>query len=90
MGIALIKLRIMPLSLETDFEQLKQTTKGIIEQEKGVNCNFEEQAVAFGLKALIAGFSLDEEYELEGIEEKLRKRKEINSVEVIDMRRAFG
>jgi elongation factor 1-beta len=90
MGIALIKLRIMPISVETDLEELKQIAKEIIEQEKGVNCNFEEQAIAFGLKAIIAGFSLDEEYELELIEEKLRKREEINSVEVSDMRRAFG
>ena len=80
----------MPTSIETDLEKLKQIAKEIIEQEKGVKCNFEEQDIAFGLKAIIAGFSLDEEYELESIEEKLREREEINSVEVSDMRRAFG
>jgi len=90
MGTALIKIKIMPISPETNLEEIKNKAKLIITKKKGENCNFEEQPIAFGLKAVIAGFALDEEYELESIEEELKKIENVNSVEVIDMRRAFG
>lgn len=90
MGIALIKIKIMPSSLETDLEEIKQKAEEIIKKNEGKNCNFEEQPVAFGLKAVIAGFEIDEALPLELIEENLKNIKEINSVDIIDMRRAFG
>ena len=91
MGITLIKMRIMPLSAETDLENLKEIAQKIIESKKGSRVVFEEQPVAFGLKAVIASFQQDEEEgELEPIEEELNKNENISSVETIDMRRAFG
>jgi elongation factor 1-beta len=90
MGTALIKIKIMPTSPETNLEEIKNKAKLKITEKKGENCNFEEQPIAFGLKAVIAGFALDEKYELESIEEELKKIENVNSVEVIDMRRAFG
>jgi len=90
MGTALIKIKIMPASPETNLGEIKNKAEAIIVGNKGESCQFEEQPIAFGLKAVIAGFALDEKYELGPIEEGLKKIENVNSVEVIDMRRAFG
>ncbi len=90
MGIAAVKIRILPTSPEVDLERLKVTAKKIVEELGGKNCNFEEEPIAFGLKALIAFFAWPEELELEKLENSLSDIEEVSSVQVIDMRRAFG
>lgn len=90
MGIALIKIKLMPDSPDANLEKIKQESQKIIEENKGTKTSFEEKPIAFGLKAVIAGFALDETYELEPIENKLKEIENVNSIEVIDMRRAFG
>jgi len=90
MGTTLLKIKLMPTSPEVNLEEVKEKAKIIVEEGKGRNCTFEEELIAFGLRALIVSFDIDEEQELEPIEEGLRKIKNINSAQVIDMRRAFG
>ena len=91
MGITLIKIKIMPSSPEVNLKKIEEKAKIIIEKNKGTRINFVEEPIAFGLKAIIANFEQDEkDGELEPIEKDLRKIKEVNSVEVIDIRRAFG
>ncbi len=90
MGVALITLKVMPTSPEVSLEEIKEKAKASIEEKKGKNTRFEEEPIAFGLKAIKAFFDLDESQELEPIEEELRKIENVSSVQVIDMRRAFG
>lgn len=90
MGTALIKLKIMPSSPDVDLEIIKEATKNKIASAGGEKSSFEEEPIAFGLKAIIVGFSLDESKELEPIEESLKEIENVSSVQVIDMRRAFG
>lgn len=90
MGMTAVKIRLMPTAVDINFEKLKEEAKEKIEQGEGKNVSFEEQPIAFGLKAIIAFFALNESKELEPIEESLRTIADINSVEVIDIRRAFG
>jgi elongation factor 1-beta len=90
MGTALVKLKIMPTSPEVDLEAIKDKAKEVVEKNEAKNISFEEEPIAFGLKAIILGFSIDESKELEPIEESLKKVENVNSVQVIDMRRAFG
>lgn len=90
MGTALLKIKLMPASPEVNFEEVKEKAKAIVEEGKGRNCAFEEELIAFGLKALIVSFDIDEEQELDPVEEGLGKIENINSAQVIDMRRAFG
>jgi elongation factor 1-beta len=91
MGITLIKIKLLPSSLETDLEEIKSVAKTIIEENKGRKVVFEEEPIAFGLKAIIAGFEQDEdEGELDPIENALNDIESISSVQVVDMRRAFG
>lgn len=90
MGIAAVKIRILPNSPEVDLEKLKSSIKSMIEENGGKNCKFEEEPIAFGLKALIAFFAWSEEAELEPLENSLKEIDEVSSVQVIDMRRALG
>jgi len=91
MGITLIKIKIMPDSPDANLHEIKERAKEIIEKNKARRIVFEEQPIAFGLKAIIAGFEQDEaDGELEPIETNLKKIHRVSSVEVVDMRRAFG
>jgi len=90
MGTALIKIKLMPTSPETDLEEIKTKAEEAIKETGGEKSSFEEEPVAFGLKAVIASFALDEEKSLDAVEEKLKTVENVNSVQVIDMRRAFG
>lgn len=90
MGIAAVKIKFMPLSPESDLEKIEKEAKEIIETEGGKNPSFEKQPIAFGLNALITLFAWPEEKGLEELEEKLKKIENINSVQVIDIRRAIG
>lgn len=89
MGITAVKIRIMPVSPEVDLEKLEKEAKIQIEKEGGKNPNFEKQPIAFGLNALEILFAWPEEKELEGLEEKLKKVENVNSVQVTDIRRAI-
>ena len=90
MGTALIKIKLMPISPESNLDEIKQKAKLILEEKKGKHPEFEEEAIAFGLKAVITSFQLDENDELDPIEEELKKIENVSSVQVIDMRRAIG
>ena len=86
----IVKIKLMPSSPETNLEEIKENTKKLIESEGGKGVKFEEELIAFGLKAVIVFFLWDEEKELEPLENSLEKIENVNSVEMIDMRRAIG
>jgi len=91
MGTTLIKIKLMPSSPDVNLEDIKQKAKKIIEDNKGQKVTFEEEPIAFGLKAVIAGFQQNEkEGELDPIENSLKEVENISSVEIVDMRKAFG
>jgi len=87
MGIAGIKIKIMPTSPDVDLEKIKQEVKELVEKQGGKNRNYEEEPIAFGLKAIIAFFEWPEEKELEKLEEGIKKIENINSTQIIDMRK---
>jgi len=89
MGTALLKIKLMPTGTDTDLEKLKSDSQALLDSHSAKNANFEEQPVAFGLKALIVGFGIDESQDLDPIEDGLRALDGVNSAEVIDMRRAL-
>jgi elongation factor 1-beta len=90
MGTVSVKIKILPTSPEVDLEGLKETAKKIVEEKEGENCHFEEEPIAFGLKALITIFDYSEELDVEKVEQELGKMENVNSVQLIDMRRAIG
>lgn len=89
MGIVAVKIKIMPVSPESNLEEIKEKTKNLIHKQ-GKNCQISEEPIAFGLKALIAFFAWPEEKPLEPLEESLKEIENVSSVQVIDMRKAIG
>ena len=87
MGIALIKLKIMPTSPDVDFEKLKSLTKEKISAAGGEITKFEEEPIAFGLKALITFIRIDEHIDTIKIEDALKGAENVSSSEIIDYRR---
>jgi len=87
---AIVKIKLMPSSVDENFKNLKWAVKKIVENGGGENINFEEEPIAFGLKALIIFFLWSEEKELESLEKELGEIEEVNSVEVLDIRKALG
>ncbi len=90
MGIVAVKIKIMPTSPTVNTKKIGEKAKELVESIGGKNCSITEEPIAFGLNALIVFFAWPEEKELEVLEEKLGKLKDVNSVQVVDMRRAFG
>ena len=87
---AIVKIKIMPTSVETDLEEIKSKVKDLIENNEGTNTGFEEEPIAFGLKAVIVTFYWNEEKELGNLEKSLETLENVNSIQIIDMRRAIG
>ena len=80
----------MPEALDTNLNPIKEQGKISIEKEKGVLVRYEEQPIAFGLKALIATLAWPEEKDTELVEQIFKKIKGVSSVDIIDYRRAIG
>ena len=90
MGTVIVKIKIMPESIETNLGEIENRIKKELEAENSNNYKTEIKPIAFGLKALIIMFEWPEEKPLEEFEEKIRKIQGISSLEILDMRRALG
>ena len=93
MARAVATLKIMPSSPDVDLNKLEAKAKEIIfrflgeKSETKINI----EPVAFGLKALIIFFVMEESLgSPDPIAEKVAKLKEVNSAEITDVRRAIG
>ena len=89
MGIVAVKIKLMPIGVETNLKKIEEQAKKDVEAMGGKNPSVTEEPIAFGLKAIILFFAWPEEKELEKLEQKLTMIKDVNSVQVVDMRRAF-
>ena len=92
MAQVVVTLRIMPQTPKVDLSELESKAK----EEIVKFCNAQEfkteiQPVAFGLKALIIFFVMDEKIgSTEALEQKIAGIEGVESVEVPDVRRAVG
>jgi elongation factor 1-beta len=87
MGTAGIKIKVMPNSPDANLDEIQKKAKKLVEENGGRNREYEIQPIAFGLNSIIVFFEWPEEKELEYIEQKLSKIKNVSSVQVIDMRK---
>jgi len=90
MSLMAVRIKIMPTSPEVDLEELKDKLGEKIIACSNGSVKFEEEPIAFGLKALIISLGWPEDKELDNLEEELKRIENVNSVEIIDIRRAFG
>jgi len=87
MGIAGVKIKIMPDSPEADVQEIEKNVKEIVESKGGRNREYEIQPIAFGLNAVIAFFEISEDVSVEEMEDEIQKMGNISSTQVIDMRK---
>ena len=90
MSIVAAIVKIMPDSPEADLEKIKQSATKTLEDQGAKNISFEEQEIAFGLKAILIKFAWPEEKSTDLIETSLSKIEHTSSVTIEDYRRAFG
>jgi len=90
MGLAVVKMKLMPTSPEVDLEEIKTKIQKIVEAQEGKGTKIEIEPIAFGLNAIIVMFGWNEEKDLNSLENTFKNIENVNSVEMIDMRRAIG
>lgn len=90
MGIAILKLKVMPGSPSVDLEKIKKEAEKIFSKNNAQLHSTDKEPIAFGLVALIFTVSWSEENSQDVLEKELSKIKDVSSVQVIDFRRAFG
>lgn len=92
MAKAIVTMKIMPESPDIKPEEFSPEVESKIKSFAGEGeMKKEIEPIAFGLKALKITFVMDEKKgSTEPLEEEIAKIKGVNSVEVIDVRRAIG
>ncbi len=88
MAKVLVSLKIFPEDITIDLDQLKQNIEKTMPQDSKV-LRFNEEPIAFGLKALIAHILVPEERqeELEEIENNIRQIQGVSNIETFMMQR---
>ena len=92
MAQVVVTLKIMPQSPEIDLAELeKQAKEKIIEFCSSQEFKTQIQPIAFGLKALLIYFVMEESKgSTEELENRIKELEGVESVEVPDVRRAVG
>ena len=90
MSIVAVIAKIMPDSPEADLDKIKSSATEKLESQGAQNITFEEQEIAFGLKAVMIKFAWPEEKDTNLIEDTLGKIEHVSSATIEDYRRAFG
>ncbi len=94
MARIVITMKIMPSSPEADLDKIKEQAIEKIkeyteEEDTEMKTSYEE--VAFGLKSINIIFVADESKgSTDKLEEKIKSIEDVNSAEVIDVRRTIG
>lgn len=91
MAKVIITIKIMPTSPEIDFKKIEKEADVKIKKFGAELGKVEIEDIAFGLKALKLFLISDESLGgTDTLEEDIKKIKGVNSVNVIDVRRAIG
>lgn len=90
MGFVVVKMKLMPNSPETNLQEIEKKAEEIINSMHKTIVKVEEEEIAFGLKAIILSFAWNDEVEIEQLEAKLQQIENVSSVELLDLRKAFG
>lgn len=86
-GIVGVKVKLMPESPSVDLIKIEAAARKIVEENNGTNKAYSIEPIAFGLKALIVFFFYDEYSDTSLIEERLGQIPEVQSAQIIDLRK---
>ena len=90
-GLNILTIRLMPDSPSTDLAKVKSDVAEVVKKiDGGIFHSSKEEPIAFGLKALIIVVAIKESQSPDELETNLGKIEHVQSVEVTDVRRAFG
>jgi len=89
-GTVVVIVKIMPDSPSANLEEIKAQIRKFIEKHGAQNISFEEQEVAFGLKAIMLKMAFPEDKGTDMLETELVNIPHVSSVTIEDYRRAFG
>jgi elongation factor 1-beta len=90
MGFTAIQLKIMPDSPSADLKAIEEKAEQIITSMHKTLIKIEEQPIAFGLNAIILSFAWNDDIETEKLEAALQEIPNVSSIEILDIRKAFG
>lgn len=91
MATVIITMKVMPSSPDEDLEAIKAEASGLIAGFGGTVGKTEIEPIAFGLKAIVFMFAMDESKgDTEEVEKDITKISGVSSVQVTDVRRAIG
>lgn len=90
MAKAILTVKLMMESPETDVNEIEKKAKETVESLGGEFGKSEIEPVAFGLKALNVIFIADEDKGSEVFEDGLGKIEGVSNATVVDYRRAIG
>ena len=91
MADVVVTIKVMPTSPSVSLTSIEGRCREAIEKFGGEVGKVEVQPVAFGLKALILIFVMDESLgSTEELEQQIQEVRGVQSVEVTDVRRAIG
>jgi elongation factor 1-beta len=86
-----LTLKVMPSAPEVDLKEVEDKISILVENFGGKVQKIEIQEVAFGLKAMLLTLLMDEEKgSTDELEAEIAEISVVNSVDVIDVRRAIG
>jgi len=80
----------MPTSPDVDLKKLQDNVEKKVKQIGGILHKVDVVPVAFGLKSLVFMIGWKEELDPDLIDTELSKIKDVNSIEITDVRRAIG
>ena len=92
MADVIVKLKVMPTAPDVDLDKLQASCEAKI-KEFGAKLihSVNQVPVAFGLKSLEIVFLIDEQKSnMEELETQIKAIENVNSAEVVDVRRALG
>lgn len=90
MGFTAVQLKLMPTSPSVDLKEIEKKAEELINSMHKTQVKIEEEPIAFGLKAIILWFAWNDEIDTEVLEKKLSELENVSSVEILDVRKAFG
>jgi elongation factor 1-beta len=92
MADVIVKLRIMPSDPGVDLQKMQTAVEAKIKEfGASVIHSVNQEPIAFGLKALVFVFLINEQKsDMEKLETNIKTISNVNSAEVIDVRRAIG
>ena len=92
MADVIVMLRVMPDGPNADLQEMQKACEAKI-REFGSNIihSVTQEPIAFGLKALVFVFLINEQKsDMEKLEVSIKTIANVNSAEVVDVRRAIG